>query len=148
MVAAIVIAVVVIALAFGVQRQRAVAARRQEVARQVTEIREGHLPTVPAPAGYEPTKGEVVHAHAKASGVRSDDDRQLGDGLLVVSSRRLCFLGKRKTSMPWSKIENAGAGGRRAIVVYMKDGKGFEFTLASVEDADLIGELLAERDAS
>lgn len=86
---------------------------------------------------------EVVHICAKVvKGVREDAKQDLGDGLLVVSSRRVCFFGKRKASLTWRKIGAAGMASERDVVVRANDGRAFAFTLARGEDAELIGEIL------
>jgi hypothetical protein len=123
--------------------KRVKAARVEERRRALTAVRAGQLPAVSAPPAMRLAAREIVHICAKvATSEQTDAKRELGGGLLVVSSRRICFFGKRKASLTWKKVEIAGRGADGGVVVRAKDGRAFTFALAPGEDAELIGEIL------
>ena len=127
--------------------KRVKAARAQERRRVLATVRAGQLPAVPAPPAMSLAAREIAHICAKiVKGERADAKQDLGGGLLVVSSRRVCFFGKRKASLTWKKIGTAGLATDGGVVVRANDGRAFTFTLARGEDAELIGEILTVLD--
>ena len=127
--------------------RRARAERVQARQHALAAVRAGRLPAVAAPPTMKLATQEIVHVCAKiAKGERTDAKQDLGEGLLVASSRRICFFGKRKASLTWKKIESAGKGPDGAITVHASDGRILTFALARSEDAGLIGEILVVLD--
>jgi hypothetical protein len=123
--------------------RRVKAARVQARQRALAAVRAGRLPAVAAPPTMRLATQEIVHVCAKvAKGERTDARQDLGDGLLVVSSRRICFFGKRKASLTWKKIDFAGKGPDGDMVVRANDGRIYTFAFARGEDVGLIGEIM------
>lgn len=123
--------------------RRVKAERVQARKRALAAVRASRLPAVAAPPTMKLAAQEIVHVCAKvAKGERTDAKQDLGDGLLVVSNRRICFFGKRKASLTWKKIDAAGKGSDGDMVIRAGDGRVYTFTLARSEDAGLIGEIL------
>jgi hypothetical protein len=90
---------------------------------------------------------EIVHICAKITkGERTDAKQDLGDGLFVATSRRICFFGKRKASLTWKKIEIVGGGPDGNVVARANDGRAYAFTLGRGEDAELIAAILVVLD--
>jgi hypothetical protein len=126
---------------------RVKAERRQQRQRAVAAVRAGELPAVAAPPSMSLAAREVIHICAKViKGERTDAKRELGEGLLVASNRRVCFFGARKVSLTWKKIGGAARSPDGDVMVRAQDGRAFTFTLAKGEDAELIGEILAVLD--
>lgn len=121
---------------------RVKAQRAGERRRVIAAVRSGHLPTVPAPAILNASTTERVHVCATATGTQSDLMRELGDGLLVISNRRICFLGARKIRLLWKKIESVGTDPTKGVLVTATDARSFAFVLGKGEDAEMIGEVL------
>lgn len=142
MTTAIIVALValVLGLAFWGAQKRA--ERRNAIASVVAQVREGVLPSIPAPPNLKLIRGEIVHACGPATGQRSDNDQALGEGVFAVTSKRIWFAGKRRVSLAWRVIDAAGADAASGAVIYTRDSRGFEFTFADHDDARLIGEVL------
>ena len=121
---------------------RVKAQRAGERRRVIAAVRSGHLPTVPAPAILNASTTERVHVCATATGTQSDLMRELGDGLFVISNRRICFLGARKIRLLWKKIESVSTDPTKGILVTATDARSFAFVLGKGEDAEMIGEVL------
>ena len=66
--------------------------------------------------------------------------------MFVATSRRICFLGKRKASLTWKKTEIAGMGPDGNVMVRANDGRAYAFTLGRGEDAELIAAILVVLD--
>jgi hypothetical protein len=142
----------VIAFATGValfllHLKRAKADRVQRRRQALAVVRAGQLPAVPAPPAMKLAGSEIVHICARVTkGERNDAKQDLGDGLFVATSRRICFFGKRKASLTWKKIEIAGMGPDGNVVVRASDGRAYVLTLARSEDAELIAAILVVLD--
>ena len=122
--------------------KRASEERASQRRRVMSGIKNGQLPTLPAPSVMNLSAKEVVHICAKAKGKQLDVERDLGDGLLVVSNRRICFFGERQLSLTWQKIDSTGVDPRDGLIVYAKDDRGFTFALGRGEDVEMIREVL------
>lgn len=121
---------------------RVKAQRASERRRAIANVRAGHLPTVPAPAILNASTTERVHVCASVTGTQSDLMRDLGEGLFVISNRRICFLGARKIRLLWKKIESVGIEPGNGITVNASDARSFSFTLGKGEDSEMIVEVL------
>ena len=121
---------------------RVKAQRTAERRRAIGAVRAGQLPTVPAPAILNASTTERVHVCARATATQSDLMRELGEGLFVISNRRICFLGARKIRLLWKKIGSVGVDPAKGITVNATDARSFAFVLAKGEDAEMIGEVL------
>jgi len=123
--------------------KRVKAERAQQRRSALAAVRAGQLPAVAAPPAMSLAAREVVHICAKvAKGERADAKQDLGDGLFVATSRRICFFGRRKASLTWKKVEIAGMGTDGNVVARANDGRAFTFTLARGEDVELVKEIL------
>ena len=122
--------------------KRASEERASQRRRVMSGIKNGQLPTLPAPSVMNLSAKEVVHICAKAKGKQLDVERDLGDGLLVVSNRRICFFGERQLSLTWKKIDSTGVDPRDGVIVYAEDDRGYTFALSRGEDVEMIREVL------
>jgi hypothetical protein len=127
--------------------KRVKAERAQQRRQALAAVRAGQLPAVPAPPAMKLAASEIVHICAKVTkGERTDAKQDLGDGLFVATSRRICFFGKRKASLTWKKIEIAGMGPDGNVVARANDGRAYAFTLGRSEDAELTAAILVVLD--
>ena len=135
------------AVLFLLHLRRVKADRAQRRRQALAVVRAGQLAAVPAPPAMKLAANEIVHICAKvAKGERTDAKQDLGDGLFVATSRRICFFGKRKVSLTWKKIEIAGMGPDGNVLARANDGRAYAFTLARGEDAELISAILVVLD--
>lgn len=96
-----------------------------------------HLPVVPAPAGFTPRNGELVHAHGPVQGADAERRLDLGTGTLLVTSRGVVyFTGAKRWRFSWRGVDRIGVENGRTLELETRSRRHFSFRLSSTEEAE------------
>lgn len=119
--------------------------RRAEVPEWVAHrIQQGHLPVIQPPRRFSARADEKVHFFMRVVAFDESTHRHLGTGRLVITDRRMLFMGRRRIEMPHGATSSMGGDGERSIVVYAGNGETYAFEAAEREDYRIADDVLRQ----